>query len=355
MFHIRPYIVIIFLSGSLSAFSQSPDYTIRDFHENALDLTAATATITDLRGLKPALIRFAVRDTLFSFTANNGIMNIKKDVGEILLFVPDGTKRITIRHPYLGILRDYELPIPITTRRTYDAEIVITNVDYLRKIFGYEQSPTVNDVPETHDDIFVEVPLVEEPLPKKPPKVKTPRTPIQTRFLIGAGFNALSVMGPSATIGLEIGKFYIGADYVYGMEKVEGVGVYYKQSSKTTLNEAYDYTDSRASLKIGVNFSPNSPVQVIPQVGASINMIMGKELKKGNKSEPQFDKCNSLSAFAALSLRVKLGKTFCLQITPQYNMPVGKNEVYEVLKDADKKIKAWGEGFGLNAGFILRF
>jgi hypothetical protein len=38
--------------------------------------------------MKPALIRFAVRDTLFSFRANNGILELKRGVGEILLFVP---------------------------------------------------------------------------------------------------------------------------------------------------------------------------------------------------------------------------------------------------------------------------
>lgn len=355
MFRLRLYIVTFLLSVSLSALSQSTDFVVKGFHENTLDLTAATSNLKDLRGLQPALLRFAVRDTLFSFTANNGIMKLKKDVGEILLFVPEGTKRITIRHPNLGVLRDYELPIPIMARTTYDAEIVITNTDYLRRLFGYEQQTPVNVVPETHDDLFVETPSIEKPLPARPPKVKAPKAPIQTHFLIGAGFNALSVMGPSLSMGLEIGKFFIGADYMFGIEKVEGVGVYYKQSNQTALNEAYDYTASKASMRLGVNFSPDASVQVIPQIGASINMISGKELVKGNRSDTQFDKCNSLSAFAALNLRIRLSKTFYLYITPQYDFAVGKNDVYKVLKDADDKIKAWGEGFGLNAGFLLRF
>ncbi len=358
MFRLRLYIFTILLSGSLFVFSQSPDYEVKRFHENTLDLTAATSNLKDLRGLQPALIRFAVRDTLFSFTANNGIMGIKKDVGEILLFVPEGTKRITIRHPNLGVLRDYELPIPITTKRTYDAEIVITNTDYLRKIFGYEpQRPPINDVPvlETHDDLFVEVPSVEKPLPEKAPKVKTPRTPIETHFLLGAGFNALSVMGPSASIGFEIGKFFIGADYIFGIEKVEGVGVYYKQSDQTALGEAYDYRASRASFRIGGCFSPETSVQLIPQAGVSINMITGDSQANGKKSNTQFEKVNSLSAFAALSIRIKLNNTFCLHITPQYDFPIGKNDAYKIIKDADKKIKVWGEGVGINAGILLRF
>lgn len=117
--------IICFIFFLPVALSQSHDFIITDFHENVRDLTAATSAITDLRGMKPALIRFAVRDTSFSFTANNGILSLKKGVGEILLFVPDGTKFITVKHPYLGILRDYALPLSIRSKTTYDAEIVI--------------------------------------------------------------------------------------------------------------------------------------------------------------------------------------------------------------------------------------
>lgn len=351
--------IVLLLLCPLIAISQKHDFEIQDFHENPMNIKGRNkaSRIKGLYGKPAALIRFAVRDSLFEVVAYDGNLGVERETGELLVFVPSGTKYLTIRHPFLGIYRDYKLPEVLESLKTYEAEIVITNEDYLRKIFGYEQQrPPVNDVPvpETHDDIYL-APPVEKPLPARPPKVKTLRAPIETHFQIGAGFNALSVMGPSASIGLEIGKFFIGADYVFGIEKVEGVGVYYKQSSQTTLEEAYDYSASKVSLRIGGNFSPDASVQLIPQVGASIIMISGKELVNKNKIYTQFDKSNSLSAFAALSLRVKLGKTFCLHITPQYNFPVGKNDVYNVLKESDKKIKTWGEGFGLNAGFLLRF
>ena len=322
--------------------------------------SARFSNIKDSEGKPAALIRFIVRDSLFEIDRSTyGVIKQVRKTGELWVYVQKDIRLLTIRHPHLGVLRNFSLSsFKIESGETYDAEIEITNTDYLRSLFGYEQQrPPINDVPvpETRDDIYVGTSPVEKPLPTRPPKIKTPREPIETHFMIGAGFNALSVMGPSLSMGLEIGKFFIGADYMFGIEKVEGVGVYYKQSGETALNEAYDYTASKASFRIGGNFSPDATVQLIPQAGVSMNMIMGKELVNRNKSNTQFEKVNALSAFAALSLRIRLGKTFCLHITPQYDFSVGKNDAYKIIKDADNKIKAWGEGIGINAGILLRF
>ncbi len=320
MFHLRLYIVAIILSCSLSAWSQSHDFIVKDFRENIADLTAATSDLTDLNGLKPALIRFTVRDTLFSFKANNGILQLKKGVGEILLFVPDGTKRITISHPYLGTIRDYDLPLPIRSRTTYDAEIVIAK----------EEQPQI-EVPTT-----------------KPVK---PHTPIKTSFLLGGGYNAVGIMGPTALIGLEIGAFHISADYTFGLEKVEGVAIYYHN----IFGEAYDYSVSRISARLGCNTSPNSAVQVVPQVGASFNMIKGDDIGKSIGSEAEFSKTTPLSLSAAISIRVRLAKPLYLYATPQYDFAIGATDIYKVIKEADSKIKGWGEGFSVSAGLLLRF
>lgn len=337
--------------------AQEPDFKVDTIRIS--DKPTFFYNVKDGDGKLAALIRFVIRDPLFEVDTTNSILKQVKKTGELWVYVREDIRHLTIRHPHLGVLRNLSLSsYHLESGRTYDSEIVITNPDYLRKIFGYEpQRPPINDVPvpETHDDLFVEVPSVEKPLPEKAPKVKTPRASIETHFQIGAGFNALSVMGPSASIGLEIGKFFIGADYVFGIEKVEGVGVYYKQSDQTALGEAYDYKASRASFRIGGHLSPEASVQLIPQAGVSINMITGDNLANGKKNNTQFEKVNSLSAYAALSVRIELDKTLSLHITPQYDFPIGKNDAYKIIKDADKKIKVWGEGVGINAGILLRF
>ena len=345
MFHLRHYIVVVLLSCSLSAWSQSHDYEIRDFHENLTDLTAATSDVKDINGVVTALIRFAVRDTLFTFEANNGIIKRANEVGEILLYVPITTRRLTIRHPFLGIYRDYQLPVIVNSKTTYDAEIVITNADYLRKLYGYEQpvfsqSPIINE----------ESPIKEVPV-EKPVKPVKPHTPIQTSFLLGGGYQAMGVAGPTALIGLEIGSFLVSADYTFGTEKVEGVAIYYG----STLGEAYDYSVSRISARLGYNTSPNTAFQVVPQIGVSFNMINGDESIKKIVSEAQFSKSTPISVSVALNLRVRLAKPLYLYVTPQYDLAVGADDVYKVIKEADSKIKGWGEGFGVSAGLLLRF
>ena len=217
---------------------------------------------------------------------------------------------------------------------------------------GYEQQFPFNDIPEKQERVYEERPRVEYPLIDQPQKV---RTPIETHFLIGAGFNALSVMGPSASIGLEIGNFFVGADFVYGIDKVKNVGINYKKGSQTTLGEAYDYSASRASLRIGMNFMTGSTFQVVPQVGASMSFISGSAISGIKGIDTQFEKSTPISAFLALSLRVKLGETFLVHVTPQYDFAVSADDVYKVIKEADSKIKAWGEGFGVCAGVTLRF
>lgn len=347
MAHLKTYQLVFLLFWSLAAVSQSHDFEIRDYHENTSDLAAISSNIKDLNGVTAALLRFAVRDTSFTFDANNGILKIEKHTGEVWLYVPDGTKRITVRHPYLGILRDYQLPLVAKSKTTYDAEIVIT-----RNSFQQTPPPVQVVVPEPE----VTPPQANKPIEEKVrPKTKSAKHS-NIHFLLGAGFNALSVMGPSLNVGVEIGRLMVSADYTIGIEKVEGVGVFYKpRGGSESLGEAYDYSSSRLSLRLGFNTAPDAIVQVVPQLGVSFNMISGSEITKAAGVEAQFSKANPLSALVAVSLRVKLAGPLSLSITPQYDFVVGKDAVFDVIKDADSKIKLWGEGFGVNAGLLLRF
>ena len=354
---IRKYIVCILFLWPLLAMSQTCDFELRNFRTNITDLTAVSSNIKDLNGVTAALIRFAVRDTLFQIDPNLGFLRQEKRVGEILLYVPQDTKRLTIRHPYLGIMRDFLIPVNIKSKVTYDVDIVITNEDYLHTLYG--AGTTTPPVKKVDEHPVMPQPQVQ-PQPKEQPKPQ--KKPFQfpdTHFLLGAGFNALSVMGPSVNVGVEIGRFMVSADYTIGVQKVEGVGIYYKVSryaqSDQVLGEAYDYSSSRLSLRLGINTAPDAVVQVVPQLGVSFNMISGSEITKAAGIDTQFSKANPLSALVAVSLRVKLADMLSLSVTPQYDFVVGKDEVFDVIKDADSKIKLWGEGFGVNAGLVLRF
>ena len=358
MSSVRKYITTFMLLWPMLVMSQVCDFELRNFRENLTDLTAASSNVKDLNGVTAALLRFSVRDTLFQIDTNLGSLKQEKRVGEILLFVPQGIKRLTIRHPHLGVMRDYQIPLAIESKTTYDVDVLITNEAYLHSLYSKEQDkPAIiaaNEGAKTTEKPHVE-PMTAQPKPQEKPQrqKKTFKFP-DTHFMLGAGFNALSVMGPSVNIGVEIGKFMLSADYTIGMEKVEGVGIYYKFKNGEGMGEAYDYKSSRLSLRVGLNFNPDATFQIVPQIGASLGIISGSDILD-NSVESQFSKSNPVSMFAAVSMRLKLAPPLYLYVTPQYDFIVGKDEVFDVIKEADSKIKAWGEGFGVQAGLLLRF
>lgn len=357
MIKIRSYIFGILCLWPLLSMSQSRDFEIKDFHENTTDLTAVSSNVKDLNGKTAALIRFAVRDTLFSFEANNGIIKQKKTIGEVLLFVPQGTKRLTIRHPHLGILRDYQLPVFIESKTTYDAEIVITNAEYMRKIMGLEQRPVEVAPVVKEDDKPVEVVQPIQPKEEEPkPVIKEHKSPPKLRVILGAGYNAFSIKGLDFSAGIQIGHFMLSADYTAGMEKVEGVGIYQTETSAVKqLSEAYDYSASRFSLRIGACPSAEKAFQIIPQVGVSFNSIKGNEIINTQGLNTHFSKSNPLSILIAFNIRIRIYKPLYIYVTPQYDIFLDKDDVYKVIKESDNKIKNWGNGFGLNAGLMVCF
>ena len=357
MMHFRLYIIALLCLCSRAAMSQSHDFEIRGFHENMKDLTAATSNIKDLNGVPTALIRFTVRDTLFSFQANLGIVRLKNAVGEVLLYVPKGTKRITIRHPQLGIMRDYELPLTIESKTTYDAEIVITNADYLRQMYGYEQRPVEVAPVVKEDDKPVEVVQPIQPKEEEPkPVIKEHKSPPKLRVILGAGYNAFSIKGLDFSAGIQIGHFMLSADYTAGMEKVEGVGIYQTETSAVKqLSEAYDYSASRFSLRIGACPSAEKAFQIIPQVGVSFNSIKGNEIINTQGLNTHFSKSNPLSILIAFNIRIRIYKPLYIYATPQYDILLGKDDVYKVIKESDQRIKNWGNVLGLNAGLMVCF
>ena len=87
------------------------------------DLTANTVgtMMQDQNGEVAALIKVVTTQTGFTFDGGAlGIVKTKQTPGEIWVYLPHGAKKITIKHPQYGILRDYYYPISIEAARTYE-------------------------------------------------------------------------------------------------------------------------------------------------------------------------------------------------------------------------------------------
>lgn len=96
------------------------------------DLTAQNkgTMVEDQNGDKCALIRIQTTQKGFSFDVGSaGVQKIDDNhVGEIWVYVPYGVRHISIRHPQLGSLANYDFPINIEKARTYIMEITSDKV-----------------------------------------------------------------------------------------------------------------------------------------------------------------------------------------------------------------------------------
>ena len=91
------------------------------------DLTANTAGTMeqDQNGEVAALIKVVTTQTGFTFDGGAmGIVKTKQTPGEIWVYLPRGSKKITIKHPQLGVLRDYYFPVSIDAARTYEMVLI---------------------------------------------------------------------------------------------------------------------------------------------------------------------------------------------------------------------------------------
>jgi hypothetical protein len=101
--------------------------SVSNFRLLETDLTANTpATMErDQNGEVAALIKVMTTETGFVFDGGAlGIVKAVQKTGEVWVYVPRGTKKITISHPRFGFLRDHYLPMPVEAAKTY--EMVLT-------------------------------------------------------------------------------------------------------------------------------------------------------------------------------------------------------------------------------------
>lgn len=381
---------------------EAQDFRVEDFRENLTDLSAAMAGVKDRNNKDAALLRFSVRDNKFEIESNLGVLKQEQVTGEIHVYVPEDTKRITIRHPLLGVLRDFTLPLPIKSRFTYDAEIVITKKEYLQALFGnanvdvfsdmdanssdnlLTDSQNVNSIKEESfdedsigtvtieeeviekenllDNSVEEEPIVVDSLQEDSLLIIEPLLSHKTDtikfkfsdldFFVGIGINAISVTGPSIHLGIAYKAIAFEAGYVYGFGKVNDVA--FTQKGATGPAEVYDYSCSKLWLRLGFSHSHGKKFKVSPQAGVSFNMINGK-VTGGMNNTSYYKKSSPMSVLLALRLSYEVTNKLFVHITPQYDFALSNDEVYGVLKNVDNKIKAWGEGFGVNVGLLYNF
>src|SRR6056297_3578954 len=121
-------LTFIFLIVSLFVYSQN--ISVKSFHVLPNDQTARVYNpVTDQNGEKCALIKVVTNQTGFVWEGGAlGITKVKKKAGEYWVYVPRGSKKITIKHEDLGVLRNYVYPEAIKEATVYEMKLTTGKV-----------------------------------------------------------------------------------------------------------------------------------------------------------------------------------------------------------------------------------
>ena len=111
---------LVWLFCQATMFSQ--EFSVTSFQVLPNDVSAFINNVRDLNDEACALIKVEAPSD-FAFSTPLGIVKRKDEVGEIWLYVPRGTKMLTLKHPQWGVIRDYKLGKPLESRMTYELKL----------------------------------------------------------------------------------------------------------------------------------------------------------------------------------------------------------------------------------------
>ena len=118
----------------ISAMAQS--ISVKSFQALPMDMTASSVAgkRIDQNNEVAALIKIVTTQTGFTFEAGAlGVVDSKQETGEVWVWVPRDSRKLTIKHPQLGVLRDYRYPIEIQSERTYEMVLTTAKIETIVK------------------------------------------------------------------------------------------------------------------------------------------------------------------------------------------------------------------------------
>lgn len=117
------YVVLLIALLMLSFGLHAQSISVKSFRplEGDMTTTSATGKRIDRNNEVAALIKVVTTETGFTFEAGTlGIVDSQQRNGEIWVWVPRASRKITILNQKFGVLRDYRYPVEIQADRTYE-------------------------------------------------------------------------------------------------------------------------------------------------------------------------------------------------------------------------------------------
>ncbi len=299
----RFWLFMMAIISSVAAMAQDK-IKVEKFEQDLFIADAAATPKKDINGRDCAVIRITTNDPSLKVEPNM-LVDEERNGNEILLWVTEDCKYLDITADNAMALT-YEIKGKLKGKVTYDmAIVVVRGVSY--------------------------------------------------PFFFNAGFNVMSIMGPSLSFGYHFGNFNVEAGVVLGLNKSDDLFFY--EDNNTTLRSAHNYKAIRMQLRGGYDVTiPNADFLTIePQVGLAYNLINGSKLDVSPKDNSYMKSVSSVSALLAVRAKFAINNHWRLQITPEYDFGISKDDDLKSLSDFDKTIKSWTDGFNLNLGIMLYF
>ena len=148
---------ILILTLACIVGGHAQELSVQSFMLAETDLTANTpgTMVHDQNGNVCALIKVETTQKGFTFDVGVlGVMSVVEKPAEIWVYVPYGVRKITIQHPQLGMLRDYQIPCAIEKGRTYIMKLVTGSV---RTVVEYAQTKQFLHVELNPADAILEI------------------------------------------------------------------------------------------------------------------------------------------------------------------------------------------------------
>lgn len=344
--------IITCLFAILPIAAMSQELKVQSFTLSPTEIIPSSEQRKDLNGVNCALVKVQVIDGI-DRVEGNIIGDIDSRGTEKRIYLTQGTK-------FFRLYPHSHLPVSITTGE-FDIEKLEGNRVYILRLTGDADEKKAEPKKEEKREEPRQQPMEiyqDQNSGYNDSYYQQPSRPARSRYVsdaefhvyAGVGFNAISTMGPSILVGASYGMFSLEGGFVYGIDKVEDIHL----SISSALSEAYDYTSSKVWARLGVNFDIEH-FRISPQAGVAFNMIRGKAASGTSNTTDYFKDANPMSVFAAVRLSYEVAEHLYIHITPQYDFSLGGDQIYDVIKQGDSKIKTWGEGFGINAGIIYEF
>ncbi len=172
--------IICLLTVLLPGYVSAGKFSVAGFRELSNDVSAFINPVRDLNDEDCALLK-VVAPADFVFSTPLGIVKRIDKTGEIWLYLPRGSRKMTFKHAEWGVLRDYEFPSRLESHKTY--ELTLQYPQPIPFTFGESSAVTIRDtLTVTKVDTLVVTRV--DTLMVRP---KKPKIPLEFDILAGIG------------------------------------------------------------------------------------------------------------------------------------------------------------------------